>query len=411
MRAERKAAIPGLLKMRRHNRLATLLAALLLCAGLSPSAAAQEKHAPQTRLLDDVEMFMIGAQANRIDVILHFLKKGVDPNARGKNGYTALIAAAGKGSLDVIELLLVRGADVNRASEEGWSALMEAVYREQAKTVERLLRAGADAGARERRNDRTALMIAAKTDEPDIVAALIAKGADPNAAGDKRGLTALHLALANDALKSVQIVTELLVAGADAGKAAKDGFTPLMAAVASGTVDKMSLILSEKAKVEAVTGDGRTALVLASGNGSSEMVRRLLAAGAHAAPPPDSRTPLAAAIRAGSADAARMLIDAGADPDRPDKGGRTPLTLAVLGSHDDLLRLLLDRGAEPNGRNPQDGTTPLMWAANTGRKSFVELLIERGANAALAAKDGWTAGQAARMAGHDNIARILERRI
>ena len=52
-----------------------------------------------------------------------------------------------------------------------------------------------------------------------------------------------------------------------------------------------------------------------------------------------------------------------------------------------------------------------MWAANTGRKSYVELLIEHGANAALTANDGWTAGEAARMAGHDEIARMLERRI
>ena len=64
-----------------------------------------------------------------------------------------------------------------------------------------------------------------------------------------------------------------------------------------------------------------------------------------------------------------------------------------------------------NGRDAGTGSTALMWAANTGRKRIVELLMERGADPTLAAKDGWTAGSAARMAGHDDIARLLEERI
>lgn len=397
--------------MRQHNPTAIFIAAFLVCVGWALTVFAQEKDASPARVLDDVEMFMIGADANRLDVILHLLKKGIDPNVRGKKGATAMIVAAGKGNLNVIELLLVRGGDVNAAGDEGWTALMEAAYREKATMVKRLLRAGADVEARERRYGLSALMVAAKTDEPEIVTALIAKGAGLNHAGVKRGLTALHFALANTGLKSVEIVSELLVAGAKPGTPAKDGFTPLMAAVESGLVDKLSLIVSENVEVNAVTEDGRTAIGRAADNGSAEMVRRLLAAGAVATAPQGRMTPLSAAVRAGSVEAARLLIDAGANPDRPDKGGKTPLILAVLGAHDALLELLLERGAAPDGRNSKDGTTALMWAANTGRKSFVKLLMERGANAALAAQDGWTAGEAARMAGHDDIARMLEQKI
>lgn len=184
-----------------------------------------------------------------------------------------------------------------------------------------------------------------------------------------------------------------------------------MATAESGMVDKLGLILSEKVDVNAATADGRTALTIAASMAKPELVRHLLASGAAVAPPQEQVTPLAAAIRAGSLDTAKLVMEAGADPNRPDPNGKTPLILAVLGGHDELVEMLLEKGADPNGRNARDGTTPLMWAANTGRRSYVELLLQRGGDAGLKASDGWTAGEAARMAGHVEIARLLERRI
>lgn len=384
---------------------------VLLLSVVCGAAIAQDERQPRGRVLSDVEMLMTGADANRIDVVLHFLAKGVDPNVRGKNGFTALMVAAGKGSLEVVELLLARGADVNRANDEGLTALMQAIRRGREKTAERLLRAGARLDVREKRYGLTPLMIAAKADSPDLVSSLLSNGADVNAADTKSGLTALHLAIASNALKSTIIVGELLVRGADAGKAATDGFTPLMAAIHAGSTEKMMLVLSERPDVNATTQDGRTALTIAAGRGRSELVRHLLAAGARAFPAKGGVSPLAEAVRGGSVEAVRKLVDAKVDLDQADRDGKTPLILAVLGGHDEILRLLLDRGAKVNIRDAKDGTTALMWAANTGRKSYVELLLKRGANAVLAANDGWTAGEAARMAGHEDIARLLDRRI
>lgn len=385
-------------------------AALLLSIVCGP-ALAQDEGQSQGRVLNNVEMFMTGADANRIDVVLHFLSKGVDPNVRGRHGFTALMVAAGKGSLDVVELLLARGADVNLANDEGLTALMQAIRRGREKTVERLLRADARLDVREKRYGLTPLMIAAKADSPSLVSSLASRGADVNAADSKSGLTALHLAIASNALKSTIIIGELLVRGADAGKAATDGFTPLMAAVNSGSVEKTMLILSEKPDVNTTTKDGRTALSIAAGRGKPELVRHVLAAGARLVPARGAISPLAEAVRGGSTDAVRQLVEARANLDQPDRDGRTPLILAVLGGHDEILRLLLDRGAKADIRDTKDGTTALMWAANTGRRSFVELLLKHGANAKLTAKDGWTAGEAARVAGHEEIAQLLERRI
>ena len=184
-----------------------------------------------------------------------------------------------------------------------------------------------------------------------------------------------------------------------------------MAAVGSGKLAKLSLVLSETVDVNAESADGRTALSLAAGIGHEPMVRRLLKAGAGLDTASGAVTALTEALRAGSHEVVTLLLERGADPDRAGRGGRTPLILAALEGDETLVRLLLDKGADANGRNPQDGTTALMWAANSGRKEIVELLMTRGANATLTAKDGWTAAAAARMAGHDDIARSLEERI
>ena len=44
------------------------------------------------------EMMLAGAEAGRLDVVVYLLDKGLDPNATGRKGFTALIVAAGRGN-------------------------------------------------------------------------------------------------------------------------------------------------------------------------------------------------------------------------------------------------------------------------------------------------------------------------
>lgn len=402
--------------IRRSASAALLLFALLAWAGSAPLRA-QVTHVqvrgetPQGRVLGDVEMMMAGAEAGRLDIVVTFLNKGMDPNASGRNGFTALIVAAARGQTEIIDLLLARGADVNKVNDTGWSALMEAAFRDEDRTVMHLLKAGARMDNAETKNGLTALMIAAKGDRPDAVTAMLAAGADVKAVDKKRGLTALHHTLASPKHSSFEIAAELLVSGADPEHKAKDGYTPLMSAVDSGKVAKISLILSESINVDAQTKDGRRALTIAAGNGHEKLVERLLKAGAKADGGPAKITALTQGLRSGSDEVVKFLLNAGADPNRAAADDRKPLMLAARAGLDESVRYLLDKGAQINGRNEKDGTTALMWAANNGRKRIVELLIERGADPSLTAKDGWTAGEAARMAGHVDIADRLERQI
>lgn len=401
-----------LTRLGRRSICAALVACALLGALISNPAQAQlGGDEPQGRTLGEVEMMMAGAESNRLDVVVYFLNKGLDPDAAGRNGYTALMVAGARGNGSIIDALLARGADVNKANDSGWTALMEAAFRDQDKMVSQLLKAGARLDISETKNGLTPLMIAAKGERPESVTAMLAAGADAKAADTKRGLTALHHALASRKHLSAEIAAELLVAGADPEAKARDGYTPLMSAVDSGQIAKLSLLFSERVKLDALTRDGRTALAIAAGNGHEKLVEALLKAGAKADGGPAEITPLTQGVRSGSNETVKALLDAGADPNRAAGDGRKPLMLAARAGLEEAVRYLLDKGAEINGRNERDASTALMWAANNGFKRLVEFLVEKGADPSLSAKDGWTAGEAARMAGHIDIADSLERQI
>ena len=106
-----------------------------------------------------------------------FIASGMDPNARIKDGNSALIAAAG--SAETVQALLAGGADVNAKNLQGGTALLSAAGSGQADVVSLLLNKGADVKAKGP-SGSTALTAAAwqANASADIAKALLDKGAD-----------------------------------------------------------------------------------------------------------------------------------------------------------------------------------------------------------------------------------------
>jgi len=104
---------------------------------------------------------MVAAESrDRLNCVKALVAAGADLNAKQKNGWTALMLAAGSSRWDCVKALVAAGADVNAANEDG----------------------------------RTALMLTAANGNWDCVKTLVAAGANVNAE-DKDGFTALRAAI------------------------------------------------------------------------------------------------------------------------------------------------------------------------------------------------------------------------
>jgi ankyrin repeat protein len=134
-------------------------------------------------------------------------------------------------------------------------------------------------------------------------------------------------------------------------------------------------------------------------------------------------TPLISAIINGHYDVAAALLEHGADPNLADSDGRAPLFAAVdfntMPASNrpapsvlenevlslDLIRMLLDLGADPNAQLSRQqayrtkldrgndgllstGTTPLLRAAKSADLAAMRILLDAGADPALATRSG-----------------------
>jgi uncharacterized protein len=187
------------------------------------------------------------------------LKQGADPNAREKDGMTALMAAAATARIGKVRALLAAGADVNARTTGGWTALLYAARTTSSSVlVPPLLEAGADVDARDGYG-RTALIHLADLPYGDVLAKLVKADANVHAR-DEAGETALMKAAAFFPWH----VNTLLNAGAHVNAPDPEGQTPLMRAAHSGEPHCVKVLLDWGADINARDHQGRTALSLAT---------------------------------------------------------------------------------------------------------------------------------------------------
>ena len=355
---------------------------------------------------------------------------------------TRLVDAVKAGNTAAVTSLLAKKVDVNAPEADGTTALHWAVRNDDQALVDRLIRAGANAKA-ENRYGMTPIALACQNGSAPVVERLLKAGVRANATGPL-GETALHLCSRTGKPEAVRV---LIANGASIDVIENwRGQTPLMWAAAEGHGDAMKVLIEAGADVNARSSiivwerqrseeprdkwlppGGLTPLLFAAREGKVASAKVLLDAGADInIVDPDRHTALILALTNGQFDVAGLLIERGADVNMEDKVGQTALYSAVDGhtvplsnrpapretddtlSSLDVIKMLLAKGAKVDAplraqlpyRTKLDrggdgvlgnGTTPLIRAAKAADVPVIKLLLEKGANARAATRNGVTA--------------------
>jgi ankyrin repeat protein len=183
------------------------------------------------------------------------------------------------------------------------------------------------------------------------------------------------------------LIAVLITAGADIAFA--QARPPLSDAAKKDDAEGVRRLIRQGANVNALEGDGSTALHWAAYRDDRDIADQLLKAGAKVNIANDlGATPLWAASMNGSEPMVLRLLQAGADPNLALLAGETPLMVAARGGFASVVSLLLAHGAKVNVGATR-GQTALMWAVAQKHPAVVKLLLEAGADVA-AKSEAWT---------------------
>lgn len=267
---------------------------------------------------------MHAAAFGNLETMKMLLKAGADVNIRNDYDATALLWAARDG--EKAQLLIEHGADVNAQSKQGRTPLMVASMRRGGASIVALMLAkGADVNKQGGRRGDT-----------EIMRLLIAKGANPKAVL-RTGGTAMGMTTAGGQPEPVRL---LIQKGVDVNSANTIGAPPqrhgptnrgkvsaLHDAAAFGTVEMVRDLIKAGANVNARDGRGLTPLffALATEYASPEMVRVLLDAGSEVnAHDTTGETPLDWAEKFGRPEIIGVLKKSGAESGAPYKAPKLP---------------------------------------------------------------------------------------
>jgi ankyrin repeat protein len=355
-----------------------------------------------TRLIDAVK-------SGNPEAVRNLLKNRALVNIPEPDGTTPLQWAVRADDLPMVESLLGAGANAKAPNRYGITPLELAATNGNPAMIAALLKAGADPTV-VKPGGQTILMSAARTGNPDVVRILLEHSPAVNAREDSYGETALMWAASENHAAAAKLLIEH---GADVNARSNK---------LNYTKDRFGL----EGVITVLPHGSWTPLMYAARQGSLGAARVLADAGAGLnLTDPDGTTALVLAIINSHFDTAALLLAKGADPNLADSTGMAPLYAAVdmntLGevygrpaqqqvSGDttalDLIGLLLRQGANPNAqlKTPTlyrahtpgeptlgDGATPLMRAAKNGDAAAMRLLLENGADPALAQRNHTTA--------------------
>src|SRR5579859_8066469 len=232
--------------------------------------------------------------------------------------------------------------------------------------------------------------------------AMLERGADPFGP-DIRERTPVHLAAT---FGHATLLQALLARGCDPNTRDISGRTPLFAALEHGenALPLVRSLVAHGADPEAIDANGETPLGLSL---EHEAIERWLNWGGWARPlRPLRAEDLPAAAKVGALAAVERMLELGFAVDTPDHQGATALLHACGAGQRDVAALLLDKGADA-ALAATNGMTPLAAAVSARHEALVTLLLQHSVAVDQRLPGDATALMIAAAMGYPEIAELL----
>jgi ankyrin repeat protein len=354
---------------------------LLLDNGVSvdsgPSAEPMVGYYPSILYLSSV--------LNHHAIVNILLARGASSKAPSPSSYGSFQAAAYRGHVEVVQKYLDYD-DSHKEDGQPYSALYSASEWGAWESVRTLIDAGAAVNEPQGETHTwMPLAIACNHGYTKTVEALLVGGANVNAVGPYGVDTALWFPAYS--LLNVECVRVMLKHNADPNH--QHFNPPLLIEMANSNHDTTRLLpiceallnVIRPIDINAVNGDGQTALMIASMSGKLGLVNWLLTSGAEIdALNRVNKSALYYSISSGHVDVVAALLENGAQIDKAHTSNKGHLLL-MAESNPQIVRHLLDYGADANLANWVGvGNTAINSASASGSVEVAEILIEKGAD-------------------------------
>ena len=286
----------------------------------------------------------------------------------------AIHFAVREGRLEVAEYLIGRGAETvdYRSYPFKDSLLTIAEDREDGRMVEMLRNVALRRFPVE--SGLASFLDVAKRGDLEAVRAALARNPAMAQRSDDTGDTALHRAAE---IGDLEIMQELITAGAPVDATRADGFRPIHCALHRGRKSREQAL--DAARFLLKHGAEYT-IYLAAVLGDAEFVRSSLQRDRSQANHTDTQwwRPITAAARRGDFEMVKLLLEHGADPNLPEDGAPVgeALWTAVYQNQPQMVKLLLEHGANPN-TSPESSGSAVMHARRN--PELLALLLRYGA--------------------------------
>jgi ankyrin repeat protein len=337
---------------------------------------------------DATEALFAAATEGDLPAARRALRDRADLEARNHDRQTPLIVATKARQTKVALLLLEAGADPDAKDALQDSAFLYA----GAEGYDEILRATLRHGANVKSTNRfggTALIPASEHGHTTTVRILINAGVPLDHVNDLGWTAMLEAIVLNDgSADQVDVVRQLIGAGADTSIRDKDGRTPRSLAAARGYDEIVDLIDD----AQEIRDRGRR-LITAARAGDDDLVEKLL--DQHASIAARDRTQATALIAAAYGNHLAIvdrLLRVGADPNAKDETVQSAYLIATSEVGDDprLLRATLKHGADVHSLDSWKGTG-LIRAADRGFDKIIDVLLQTDVDIDHVNRIGYTA--------------------